>query len=106
MAARVGAMLPLQFHLNGVGHSFSKEFKELGNTIVLGLGWLRAVARGYSYSCNKLELDSKFQMNLMSWGIRLSWGWGGCALWRRVAITIAVALNWLVICRGIYRVVT
>ena len=40
------------------------EFNELGNKIELGLGWLRAVAQGYTYSCNKIELESNCQKNL------------------------------------------
>ena len=34
------------------------------NNIWLGLGWMRAVAQCYNYSCNKIELDSNFQKNL------------------------------------------
>ena len=42
----------------------------------LGFGWLRAVAQGYNYSYNKIELGSNFQNNLKSlrkiW-LRLGW---------------------------------
>ena len=31
----------------------------------LGIGWLRAVAQGYSYSDNKMTLWSNFQKNLL-----------------------------------------
>ena len=42
----------------------------------LGLGWPRAVAQGYSYSCNKIEFGCKFLKNLMSSSkIRLRLGW-------------------------------
>ena len=43
-----------------------KGFKELGRTIGLVRGWLRAVAQGYNYSCNKSVLGSNFQNNLWS----------------------------------------
>ena len=42
------------------------EFIEFGKHIKLWLGWLRAVAQGYAYNCNKIELGISFQMNLMS----------------------------------------
>ena len=34
-----------------------KEFNELGCKIELGFGWLRAVAQGYNYSYNKINLE-------------------------------------------------
>ena len=65
MAASGGARSQLQLHYDGVGDYFSTEFVELGNKHELGLGWLRAEAQDYSYSynCNKMELESKFQRN-------------------------------------------
>ena len=65
--------------------------------IGLGLGWLRAVAQSYNYSYNKIELGSNVQNNLMSWGIKLGWGLDGCARWRKVTITVAEKLHWLII---------
>ena len=55
----------------------SKGLNELGNTIGLGLGWLRAVAQGYDYSYTKIELGNSFQNNLKKCGnkIRLGLGW-------------------------------
>ena len=55
MAARGGGRLHLQLRKKKIGDSFSKEFIDLGSNIELGLGWLRAVAQGYSYSYNKLS---------------------------------------------------
>ena len=50
MPACGGARLQLQLQYNIVGESFSKEFKELVSHLGwLELGWLRAVAQGYSY---------------------------------------------------------
>ena len=57
----------ITFTLNRVAEYCSKELKKLLNKIELKLGWLRAVAQGYRYSCSKLELWSIFQRNLMSW---------------------------------------
>ena len=59
----------------------------------LGLGWLRAVAQGYSYSCNKIELGSNFQNKLRSCGVHEGWGLDGCARWRKVTVTVAIALK-------------
>ena len=79
---------------------FSKEFKELGNNIELGLGWLRAVAQKYScnYNCNErnIELLTNFQTNLKNEMVKLNWGLVGCARWRKVTgtVTIKVKLNW------------
>ena len=61
MAARVGASLQLQLYEHRVGKYFSKEFNELRSKLGLGLGWLRAVAHGYSYSHNEIDLVSNFQ---------------------------------------------
>ena len=36
----------------------------MGSKLGLGLGWLRAVAQGYNYNCNKIELGINFQKNL------------------------------------------
>ena len=98
MAARGGARLQLQLSKVKLWSNFQnnltnwvvfvKEFNELGNTIGLGLGWLRAVAQGYNYKCNTIELGSDFQKNCRSCGIKLSWGLDGCARWRKVTITI------------------
>ena len=43
----------------------------------LGLGWLRAVAPSYNYNCNKIQLGSNFQKNVMRLGnnIGLGFGW-------------------------------
>ena len=60
----------------------------------LGLGWLRAVAQGYSCSCSKIELGNNFQRNSNSLEVTLSWGLDGCARWRKVTITVAIQLNW------------
>ena len=43
----------------------------------LGLGCLRAVAQGYNYSYNKIELGGNFQMNLTSLGVKWRWGLDG-----------------------------
>ena len=51
----------------------------------LGLGWLRAVAQGYSYICTKIELVSNVQRNSMSLGITWSGCLDGCA--RKVTVT-------------------
>ena len=64
----------------------------------LGLGWLRAVAPGYNY--DKIEFG-KFQMNLNSFGIKLSWGLDGCARWRKATLTITLKLNCVAIFIGI-----
>ena len=59
-----------------MGSNFSKDFKDLRSEIGLGLGWLRALAQGYSYSHRTIELASDFQNNLMSWVVTLGWlGW-------------------------------
>ena len=71
----------------------SKEINELGYTNWLGLGWLRAVARGYNYSSIKIEWWSNFQRNLKSWGIKLGWGLDGGARRHKVTITVPIALN-------------
>ena len=79
---------------------FFDEFKELGNNIKLRLGCLRAVAQGYKYNYNSIELESNFQMNLRRSGITLSWGLDGCAPWRKITITDALK----VIFKAIYKV--
>ena len=68
-----------------------------GIKMELGLGWLRASAQGYNYSCSNMELGNNFQRNLMSWGVKLSWGLDGCARWHKVTITVEVRLSWGVI---------
>ena len=70
----------------------------------MGLGWLPAVAQVYNFSDNKIELKNNFQMNLMSWRIKLNWGLDGCARWRKVTITVAVKLRWGVVFKRIYGV--
>ena len=70
----------------------------------LGLGWLRAVAQCYNYSCNTIKLVSNFLNNIKSLGIKLGWGLDGCARWRKVTITVAVKLNWGLIFKGMQRV--
>ena len=54
----------------------------------LGLGWLRAVEQGYSYSYNKIGLVRNFQKNLMSWGVKFGLGLDGCARQRKVTIKL------------------
>ena len=66
------------------------KFKELRNKMGLGLGWLRAVAQGYNYNYNKMELWNNFQNNLKSLRINLGWGLDGRARWRKVTITVAI----------------
>ena len=61
----------------------------------LGLGWLRAVAQGYNYNCNSIDLVSKFQNNLRGWWITCVWSLYGLALKRKVTVTIAITLNFL-----------
>ena len=80
---------------------FQKSFEELESTIELGLGWLRAAAPGYSYSCSKIDSVSNFSKNLMSWGTTLGWGLDGCARRREVTITVAVNLICVVILKRI-----
>ena len=58
-----------------------------------GLGWLRAVAQGYNYSCSKIEFVSNFQRNLKSWEVECSWGLDGCARWRNVVITVTLTVS-------------
>ena len=70
------------------------EFLEFMNKLELGLGWLRAVAQGYNYSYNNIQLGSNFQMNLTSLGIQLDWGLDGCARRRKFTITLTLKLNW------------
>ena len=67
----------------------------------MGLGWLRAVAQGYSYSYNNIDLGSNFERNEQTIGIQLGWGLDGCARWRKVTITVAVTLSWVVIFKRI-----
>ena len=104
--------------------NFQNNLKELGSNIGLGLGWLRAVAQGYSCSCscNAIDLFSSFQNNLKclvkfgwglagcarwrkvtvrSWVINLGWGLDGCARRRKVPITVQVKLSWVVIFKRI-----
>ena len=71
--------------------------------IELGLGWLRAVAQGYNYSCIRIELGINIQTNLNGLWVKLSWGLDGCARRRKVTVTIAIAikLSCGVICKGI-----
>ena len=69
--------------------------------MLLGLGLLRAVAQGYNYSCNTIELGINFQKNAMSFGIKLSWGLDGCARWCKVTLTVAIKLSCVVIFKGI-----
>ena len=69
-------------------------FQELMCKIGLRLGWLRAVARGYTYSYNKMLLGSNFQKNLKVWGIKFGLGLDGCARWHKVTITITTNLSW------------
>ena len=52
------------------------------------------MAQGYNYNYNKIELGSKFQRNVKSYGINLSWGLDGRARWRKVTSTVAIQLNW------------
>ena len=58
----------------------------------MGLGWLRAVAQGYTYSYNKIEFGSNFQMNLISLGLQWGWGLDGGARCRKVTITVTINL--------------
>ena len=51
------------------------------------------MAQGFSYSFNKIDLDSNFQNNFKSWGVKLVWGLDGCARWRKVTDTVAVQLK-------------
>ena len=64
-------------------------------------GWLRAVAQGYSYSWNKIDLGSNSQNNLKSCRLNLGWVLDGCARRRKVTITntstITIKLNCCVI---------
>ena len=53
----------------------SNEFKKFGNNIELGLGRLRGVTQGCNYSYNKIEVGTKFQINLKSWEVKLTWAW-------------------------------
>ena len=69
------------------------NFKELGNNIELGFGWLRRwrrpaqspMAKEFKNFVNKIELWNNLQMNLMNFGIKCNWGLDGCARWRRPA---------------------
>ena len=61
--------------------------------IGLGLGWLRAVAQGYNYSCNNIELECNFRKNLRSLEITFGWGLDGCPRLRKVTITITIKLH-------------
>ena len=45
---------------------FSIEFKQCFKTNELVPGWQRAVAQGYNYSYNKIELVINCQLNLKS----------------------------------------
>ena len=67
------------------------------SNVELGLGWLRAVAQGYTCGYNTIELWSNFQRNLMSCGVKFSWGFDGCARWREVTVTVTIKLKWEVI---------
>ena len=62
----------------------------------MGLGWLRAVAQGYNYNYNKIELVSNFQNNLKSWAVKLGWGLDGCARWRKLTVTATIKFSWRV----------
>ena len=57
-----------------------------------GLGWLRAVAQGYNYTCNKNKLVSSFENNLRSLVINMGWGLDGCARWRKVTIAVTIQI--------------
>ena len=70
----------------------------------LGLGWLRAVAQGYNYSYNKIELGNNFQKILMSWRVKWGWGLDGCARWRTVTMTVRIQVTSGVIFKRIYGV--
>ena len=83
------------------GSNFQKNLNELGSKLELGLGWLRAVAQGYSSGCNGIKLKNQFERNLTSWGVKLGWGLDGCARWRKVTITVTVKLSWRVIFKRI-----
>ena len=54
-----------------------QEYKGLMSKFGLGLGWLRVVAQGYRYSCNKIPLGSICLKKLKSWesNIGLGLGW-------------------------------
>ena len=69
----------------------------MASKLGLGLGWLRAATQGYNYSYSKIDSGSNFQNNLRSWRVKLGWGLDGGALWRKVTITVAIKLNWVVI---------
>ena len=73
--------------------NFENNIMSWGVKSGLRLEWLRAVAQGYNYSYNKIESGSNFQNNLMSWGINMGWGLDGCARWRKITVTVAVALQ-------------
>ena len=63
-------------------------------------GWLefvRAVAQGYNYNYNEIELGSNFRKNLKSWGVKLCRGLDGCARWRKVTVTVAIQFNLVII---------
>ena len=66
----------------------------MGSKLELGLVWLRAVAHGYAYSYNNIELGTSFQNNLKRFWIKLNWGLDGCARWRKVTLAIALKVNW------------
>ena len=67
----------------------------------MGLGRLRAVAQGYSYSYNNIKLRCTFQNNLMSWGLKWDGVLDGCARWRKVTVTVTIKVNWVMIFKGI-----
>ena len=58
----------------------------------MGLGWLRAAAQGYNYSCSKICLGFSFQNNLQSL-VKFGWGLDGCARWRKDTVTVAVTFK-------------
>ena len=92
MAARGGAKLHLQLQQMELESNFQKNLTSLLVKGGLGPGWLRAVAQGYNYSCNKMELVINFQKTLQSCLITYGWGLDGCARWRKVTITITIKL--------------
>ena len=60
---------------------------------MFGREWLRAVAQGYIYSYNKIELGSNFKKNVKNLGVILRWGFDGYSRLREVTITITITWN-------------
>ena len=67
----------------------------------MGLGRLRAVAQGYNYNYNKIELGSNFQNSLMSCVVKFGWGLDGCPRRRKVTVTVTLQLTLRVIFKGV-----